>query len=162
MPENLKQWMSGVAATIDAVRRDGEGVKSRPEWAATHRSAPDARKVELKTALWDQAPPFNSLCPIVTGENVRSVTGCVATSMAIIMRYNRWPARGNGVIGGYTTTTAQTYIAAYSIDDHEYIWDYMPMNNSVGADWSAEQKYQVAQLMHDCGVAVKMDDTSEA
>lgn len=162
MPENLKQWMDGVAATIDAVRRDGEGVKSRPEWAATHRSAPDARKVELKTALWDQAPPFNSLCPIVTGENVRSVTGCVATSMAIIMRYNRWPARGNGVIGGYTTTTAQTYIAAYSIDDHEYIWDYMPMNNSVGAGWSAEQKYQVAQLMHDCGVAVKMDYTSEA
>ncbi len=162
MPDNLKQWMDGVAATVDAVRRDGEGVKARPEWAATRRSAPDAEKKELKTALWDQSSPFNSLCPIVTGENVRSVTGCVATSMAIIMRYNRWPAHGNGVIGGYTTATAKTYIAAYSIDNHEYIWDYMPMNNSVGAGWSAEQKYQVAQLMHDCGVAVKMDYSSES
>lgn len=162
MPDNLKWWMDGVAATIDAVRQDVTDVTARPEWGAPLASDPEARKVEIKTALWDQTAPFNNLCPIVTGENVRSLTGCVATSMAIIMRYNRWPAQGKGVIGGYTTKTANTYIPAYSIDDHEYIWDYMPMNNSIGAGWSAEQKSQVAQLMHDCGVAVKMDYSSES
>ena len=162
MPRNLEQWMEAVAATIDEVRQNGDGVASRPEWAATHRSDPDAQKVEIKTALWDQSAPFNNLCPIVTGENIRSVTGCVATAMAIIMRHNRWPAHGKGQIGGYTTETAKTYIAPYTIDEHEYIWDYMPMNNSVGAGWSAEQKFQVAQLIHDCGVAVQMDYTSEA
>ena len=162
MPDNLKWWMDGVAATIDAVREKGDKVAARPEWRSPKYGAPDAQKVELITARWDQREPFNNLCPIVTGENVRSLTGCVATSMAIIMRYNRWPAKGKGVIGGYTTETANTYIPAYSIDEHEYIWDYMPMNNSIGADWSAEQKNQVAQLMHDCGVSVQMDYSSES
>ena len=162
MPDNLKWWMDGVAATIDAVREEGDKVTARPEWRSPKAGAPDAQKVELTTARWDQREPFNNLCPIVTGENVRSVTGCVATSMAIIMRYHRWPAKGKGVIGGYTTETANTYIPAYSIDDHEYIWNYMPMNNSIGADWSAEQKHQVAQLMHDCGVSAQMDYSSES
>ena len=162
MPENLEWWMDGVAATIDAVRQGDADLTARAEWGTPLATDPDAQKVELKTALWDQAAPFNNLCPIVTGENVRSLTGCVATSMAIIMRYNRWPAKGKGVIGGYTTVTAQTYIPAYSIDDHEYIWNYMPMDNSIGQDWSAEQKNQVAQLIHDCGVAVQMDYTSES
>ena len=52
MPRNLEQWMEAVAATIDEVRQNGDGVASRPEWAATHRSDPDAQKVEIKTALW--------------------------------------------------------------------------------------------------------------
>ena len=98
MPDNLKWWMDGVAATIDAVREKGDKVAARPEWRSPKYGAPDAQKVELITARWDQREPFNNLCPIVTGENVRSLTGCVATSMAIIMRYNRWPAKGKGVI----------------------------------------------------------------
>lgn len=161
MPDNLKYWMDGVASTIDEVRQNGQGVAARPEWSASRRSGTDPQKVEIKTALWDQSAPFNNLCPIVTGENIRSVTGCVATAMAIIMRYNRWPERGTGAVGGYTTKTTQTYIPAYSIYDHEYKWDYMPMDNSIGTDWSAEQKEQVAQLIHDCGVAVKMDYSSK-
>lgn len=162
MPDNLKWWMDGVAESIDAVREEGASLSAREEWNNPLAETSGQQKVELKTALWDQMAPFNNLCPIVTGENVRSVTGCVATAMAIVMRYNRWPAKGKGVIGGYTTTKTSTYIPAYPIEDHVYNWDYMPMNNSIGADWTSEQKNEVAQLIHDCGVSVEMDYSSEA
>lgn len=164
IPDNIRWWMDGVSDMIDAVRQTGQPAQDAVKSAwRTPRRSPGAGKVELETALWSQGSPYNDLCPIVTGENVRSVTGCVATAMAIIMRYNRWPAHGNGVIGGYTTTTAKTYIPAYSIDDHEYDWDNLPLSNaSLGsAGWTSAQKSMVAQIMHDCGVAVNMDYTSK-
>lgn len=162
MPDNLRWWMDGVAESIDAVREEGVSLPVREEWNNPLAGTSGQQKAELQTALWDQESPFNNLCPIVTGENVRSVTGCVATSMAIIMRYNRWPANGKGVIGGYTTKTASTYIPPYPIDNHVYNWDDMPRNNSIGAGWTSDQKNEVAQLMHDCGVAVEMDYSSKA
>ena len=165
IPDNIRWWMDGVSDMIDAVRESG--VEASDAVKAAWKSAPagtrGAAKVELETAQWSQGSPYNDQCPIVTGENIRSVTGCVATAMAIIMRYNRWPAHGKGVIGGYTTTTAKTYIPAYSIDDHEYDWDNLPLSNaSLGsAGWTSAQKSMVAQIMHDCGVAVNMDYTSK-
>lgn len=170
MPENLQWWMDGVAGTIDEVRQSGvEASESvRAAWEsllAGATSVSDGNKKYIATALWSQTEPYNDLCPIVNGETKRSVTGCVATAMAIIMQSNRWPAHGNGVIGGYTTTTYETYIPAYSIADHNYNWNLMSDINVMGGrtnEWSAAQKEQVAQLMHDCGVAVKMDYTSEA
>jgi len=161
MPENLQWWMDGVAATIDAVRESGEQVAARAEWETMRSGTSQSGKVILETAIWDQDSPYNDQCPVVNGENKRSLTGCVATAMSIITRYNRWPAHGKGVIGGYTTTTAATYIPPYSIDDHEYDWDNMPLSNGTWGSWNQEQKNQVAQLMHDWGVAVRMDYTSD-
>ena len=98
------------------------------------------------------------MCPIVTGDNQRSVTGCVATAMSIIMQYNKWPAHGKGVIGGYTSSIG-TYIPAFSIDEHYYDWDLMSDENMIQGNTSymtSDQKYQVARLMYDCGVATEM------
>jgi hypothetical protein len=122
--------------------------------------APEGQKKEIPTALWGQYAPYNNLCPVVNGEWERSLTGCVATAMAIIMQANRWPAHGKGVIGGYTTSTYPTYIAPYSIESHVYDWDLMSQDDVVNGNtdrWSEEQIFNVAQLIHDCGVASEMD-----
>ena len=163
IPDNLRWWMDGVSQMIDAARESGVQASDavRSAWRSSRR-APGNSKVELETALWSQGAPYNDQCPIVTGENVRSVTGCIATAMAIIMRYNKWPSHGNGVIGGYTTNTAKTYIPAYSIDSHVYEWEDLPLTNasSNAAGWTSAQKNMIAQIMHDCGVATNMDYTS--
>lgn len=161
MPDNIRWWMDGVASTIDAMRDldQAETLAPRPEWKIARRGSSQDEKVELQTARWDQDTPYNLLCLVATGENVRSVTGCVATAMAIIMRYNRWPEHGKGVIGGYTTETYKTYVVPYSIEDHIYNYDDMPMSNGAKVSWTPEEKNQVAQLMHDCGVSVHMDYT---
>lgn len=169
MPDNLQWWMDGVAGTIDEVRKsDGEAPEAvREAWRSLMAGATpviDDNKKYIETALWSQEEPYNDLCPIVNGETKRSVVGCVATAMAIVMQSNRWPAAGKGVIGGYTTGSRETYIPAYSIDKHTYDWDVMSDKNVVGGKtslWTTAQKEQVAQLMHDCGVAVQMDYSSE-
>ena len=49
--------------------------------------------VLLPTANWDQGAPYNALCPEFAG--VKAPTGCVATAMAIVMKYNKWPQEYN-------------------------------------------------------------------
>ncbi|WP_423811924.1 C10 family peptidase, partial [Pseudomonas aeruginosa] len=48
------------------------------------------------TTHWDQGSNYNELCPWDASVRQRSVTGCVATTMAQIMRYWSYPARGTG------------------------------------------------------------------
>ena len=169
MPDNLKWWMDGVADVIDDVRQSGDGASEsvRMAWESLRAGmspVKEGNKSYIETANWDQDEPFNDACPIVNGETKRAATGCIATAMAIIMRHNCWPSHGKGVIGGYTTITKQTYILPYDLEQNTYDWDNMPLTNGGAANsqWTAEQKKQVAQLMLDCGVAVKMDYTSDA
>ena len=165
MPENVQWWMDGVAQTVKAVRESGLEIPASAWSSPVTKSAgaPVSVKDSLETAQWSQSEPYNNLCPVVNSENKRSITGCVATAMAIIMRYNRWPEHGKGVIGGYTTSSYRTYIAPYAIDNHVYDWDEMPLSDGArsASKWTSENRKQVAQLMHDCGVAVKMDYTSD-
>jgi len=162
IPSNIKWWMDGVAECIDMVReQDLEAPASvRRSWQAlsTNRVPASAKKV-LETANWDQEEPYNLYCPYINGENERAVAGCVATAMSIVMRYNQWPERGRGQIGGYTTRGYPTYIPAYSIDNHVYSWADMPLTDAAKKEsaWTDTQLREVAQLMHDCGVMVDMD-----
>lgn len=77
-----------------------EQIKNIPANTATHDSwktptrASEEGGVLLETANWGQGAPYNSLCPIIDG--VQAPTGCVATAMAIVMKYHNWPENGRG------------------------------------------------------------------
>lgn len=167
LPSNIKWWMDGVAESIDKVRDLNleAPVSVRNAWRALSAGnrAPSSDSKVLETALWNQGDPYNLYCPYVNGENLRPMTGCVATAISIIMRYHQWPERGHGQIGGYTTEQYPTYITAYSLDNHVYDWANMPLTDagSKNASWTDEQKRQVAQLMHDNGVMIEMDYSYE-
>ena len=167
MPSNVQWWMNDVADAICSVRESDIEASDQAQkaWESILKGDnPDSKKKEIVTAQWNQLEPYNNLCPVAAGDNKRSLTGCVATAMAIIMRHNCWPEHGTGIIGGYTTAFGfETYIPAYSIDNHFYDWDNMPMSDGHAEDagWTDEQKNQVAQLMLDCGVMVYMDYSSE-
>lgn len=167
IPDNLGWWMDGVADAIDQVREQDvqASAQAMAAWERIRRNdTPQGQKKEIRTALWSQDEPYNNLCPVVNGEFERSLTGCVATAMAIVMQSNGWPTHGKGVIGGYTTSTYPTYIAPYSIESHVYDWDIMSQEDVVKGKtdkWTQEQIFQVAQLMHDCGVAAEMDYSCE-
>lgn len=163
--ENLQYWLDGIAEVVSEVR--ASNMKPTPEVVRMWKYAGMATKADtgeekvLKTAQWAQERPFNDQCPIVNGESSRSVSGCVATAMAILLRYHEYPEHGSGTIGGYTTTTTQTNIGQYSIDEHYYNWSDMPITPyGNGGKWSVSQSEEVAQLVHDLGVAVEMDYSS--
>ena len=57
-------------------------------WKSPSRAS-NGNEVLLHTANWGQGAPYNSECPEVNG--IQAPTGCVATAMAIVMDYNKWP-----------------------------------------------------------------------
>lgn len=162
MPANLKWWMDGVAESINEVReKDMEAPASvRNAWRnlKSGRRAPASQKV-LETANWDQEEPYTIYTPYINGENEHALVGCAATAISIIMRYHKWPERGHGQVGGYTTSNYPTYIPAYSLDNHVYNWDNMPLTDAAKKEsaWTDAQIREVGQLMLDCGVMIQMD-----
>lgn len=96
---------------------------------------------------WDQSPHVNAQCPFDNSYNQLTVTGCVATTMAQIMKYWSYPAQGSG-FNSYNHPTYGTLSANFGATT--YNWSAMP--NYVNSANSA-----VATLMYNCGVAVEMN-----
>lgn len=151
VPQNMQAWLQGVADQVDYADEHHIPLLSVPRRAEDH--APVAPMLKSK---WDQGSPYNAKCPMDNETGQRSVVGCVATSMAQILNYYRYPAGTTGTITGYTTTSRQINmpdIAPTTID-----WDNM-LNNYSGYSTDA-QKQAVAQLMLLCGCSVNIDYTS--
>ncbi|MBR5633776.1 MAG: leucine-rich repeat protein [Prevotella sp.] len=107
----------------------------------------------LITCAWDQYAPFNNLCPIDKNTGKRCVTGCVATAMAQIMYYWKWPERGVGSYSYQTYNVEGTLTANFG--ETTYRWDLMKddYNYQNGYD---DPEDAVATLLYHCGVACRM------
>ena len=107
---------------------------------------------------WGQKEPYWNECPL-DANGQRCVTGCVATAMAQVMNYHRWPEKGQGGIVSYNARTYITSIAqSFDFDALRIDWNNMLDAYDTGA--TQVQKDEVAKLMHACGVSVYMDYTS--
>lgn len=102
----------------------------------------------LCSTKWNQSDPYNLLCPVYSGS--RSVTGCVATAMAQIIKYHNYPAKGVGK----KTYTYNGVTMTYNYADTTFRWT--SMLNTYTSSASTTQKYAVASLMYGCGVGVEM------
>ena len=159
MPDNLRSWMAYYREQINWARK--ENIVSDEEtigiWERLRDeidSAKNSEEVLIETALWDQTAPYNLLCPTING--TQAPTGCVATALAIVMKYNRWPDQGSGMTFQYTTKQyKQTLSATYNI---VYDWDNM-LNKYENGNYSTDQAEAVSQLMYHCGVFSEMDYT---
>ena len=152
MPENVKAWMDGLAEAVSLARNNPS--------AFNVATASSVGNVVLKheTAKWNQSAPYNNLCPFDGGS--RSVTGCVATAVAIVMRYHKWPESGEGTIPAYTTSSKGISVSAIELG-YEYDWDNMPLTYPQYGDTDA-QAQAVARLMADCGAMLTMDYSADA
>ncbi len=108
----------------------------------------------LLQTSWSQSPYYNQLCPVNPSTGQRSVTGCVATAMAQILKYWNYPAQGTGSFS-YTDDRAHGYqINAGPLSANfgttTYQWTQMP-NRLTGTNSA------VATLMSHCGISVAMD-----
>ena len=160
MPANMKAWLENYAMQIealDALGITGEGFNApRP----TRNSISP-----LISTHWDQGAPYWNHCPefmdiTEDGDTVGELayTGCVATSMAQIMNYYKFPLTISQMIPSYQVTFY--YHEEYGIFDTESLdpiyfdWDNMK-DNYTGAETEAE-KDAVAWLMLYAGCAAHM------
>ncbi len=116
-------------------------------------SASASHVAPLLTDKWHQYyEPYNLLAPKI--DTTLCVSGCVASAMAQVMHFWRYPEHG---YGSYTYVDSlgcgQTLTADF--ENHYYDWANM-LDDYEGVKYSDAQGYAVAQLMYDCGVSVDM------
>ena len=118
--------------------------------AKTATKATDDVQPLLKSK-WGQDYPYS--------KQTQYVTGCVATAVAQVMYYHKWPAQGKGQ-ESYTVKFDNTVRSADFTKSH-YDWDNMlPDYNRRNV--TAKQEDAVALLMNDVGIATNMQYTDRA
>lgn len=147
MAPALRWWLDEYARQIDyAAARGLDG--SAPMRRTAGRKAIEPM---LKTS-WDQGDPYNRQCPSYGAD--RTFTGCVATSMAQVLNYWKYPEKGIGSIS-YNAATIQKRLSL-NFALRKFDWGNMISTYRDGNYTDAEAD-AVAYLMKACGYAVRMD-----
>ena len=153
MPENMKALLKSYEEQINAIPADAKAeLAMKPSRPAI---AP------MLDTFWGQGEPYNLHCPEIDGQ--RCVTGCVATALAQIMYYHKWPE-------GYTTDIPAYDYTLQSWNNESQSWDnptaealpatqfdWNKMNTVYFPNSSEESKEAVSKLMRYCGQAFWME-----
>lgn len=190
MPENLKYWLECYEIQMKSLDH-AKAAGSR----GTTRTASKTAVAPLIQAHWDQGAPYNYMCPsvinVVQGgqskvayidygkpgydANNRCITGCVATAMAQVMYYWKWPE----TCGPLNQINKGIWIKQEIIEDPEAIGEepvvQYVVDNDCGLpetkfDWEnmlptylgdeseeSASAMAVSKLMRYCGQAVNMN-----
>ena len=155
MPTNISGWLQGyndeIQYAIDnKLKASAETIQLWKDLTEGNAKAAKATIVvdALIQTTWDQDPGYNDLCPYDNNANELTVTGCVATAMAQIMRYWEYPSHGVGS-HSYTPSTHPEYgTQSVNFAQQTYNWADMSLYSP---------NAEIAKLMYHCGVAVDMD-----
>lgn len=154
MPENLRGWLEEMTAAVGDIRANHLKANSQvaDEWDKYESptragSLKKATPVKLyTTAEWAQGDPYNRFTPAIGGK--QTVTGCVATSIGILMKYYGYPQRIK--IAQLPARSGDGYTIPYREVDYDYQWDKMLMKYS-GSSYTDEQADACARLLADIG-----------
>lgn len=114
----------------------------------THKQREEIRP--LLNTEWNQEWPYNIFCPKVDGHE--TVTGCVATAMAQVMKYHNYPTHGKGSHFYYWEPGKEEL--SFDYENTPFEWDKMTDRYDDKSTESA--KKAVAELMFGCGISVNM------
>ncbi len=157
MPCTFLSWCEAMDNQITYYRQTGT-VSARKTARENGVATLASSSLLLETASWYQFAPYYNDCP--KDGSSRSVTGCVATSLAIAMRYHQYPTTGKGKTEAYYTETKNIYVESRDLSSHTYNWSNMPLSYS--GSYTSTQASAVATLMADIGAALKADYTSSS
>jgi len=108
VPPGLQYWLKQYRIEIVGVREARDKTKAEAEAEVKAEAKAEAEvkaEVQMKGKVipllqalkWNQTAPYNDLCPVVDSKtNEKAATGCVATGMAMVMKYYQWPVKGFG------------------------------------------------------------------
>lgn len=160
VPPALQYYLDGI------VESRGAG------WTQTNAAAPDVaadwRMLETTGRLvsrhggrgvdylvqtqWNQGYPYNYFCPDdPSGDHGHAIVGCLATSMAQLVSFWKYPVHGNGSHCYYHDDYGQ--ICA-DFENTYYDWDHIA--NKVTASSPQEEIEAAAMISFHCGVSIDM------
>lgn len=151
LPDNLRWWLG-------EYQRELEYLQSHPQVAVRQNAKVSTSVTPLVTSNWNQSAPYNNMCPtyVKSGATYRAVTGCVATAMAQIMYYHRWPAQGTGSVSyNYAVGGQSSQNLTANLSQSLYDWDNM-LDDYISPGIATVHQNAVALLMRDVGYSVEM------
>lgn len=148
-PDNVKAWLQSYADQLKAMENN-PAAKQR----AKQKAAPKAAIEPLIQTKWDQGEPYNNDCVMTwdAGGSATCVTGCVATAMAQVINYHKWPTGNVAAMDSYKPwgNTSMTALPAATMD-----WANM-LNVYTDDAYNATQAAAVAKLMRYCGQSIQI------
>ena len=162
MPEGLRRWFGQLPEAVSYVESLPATASSE---GATARKAPGLRRAKSDTkyfiptllaSRWNQGDPYNLQCPSYT-ENGQthdhSATGCVATGMAQVMYFWKWPA-SSPAIPSYSYNWSGQQRTLDALPPVEFKWD--DMTDTYSSMSSQASKDAVSTLMRYVGQSINM------
>lgn len=159
LPQNVKAWLQGYADELQWLDTHPDMLQT-DELQTTQRSQAPLKTVvknavaPLLVSTWNQSAPYNNSCPAPNG-STHMVTGCVATAMAQVMYYHKWPDVTKKEIPAYEYQYSGNTLT-YDAIGSGTPFDWSNMLPSYQDGDSDVQKAAVATLMSACGASVKM------
>lgn len=165
MPDNLKAFLKAYCATLEKVVAGNKTATDNVKELAVRRAGETEATVIVEPLLqaitWNQGEPYNNECPLYDGKN-RAVTGCVATAMAQIMAYHKYPDALQKDIPTYISQGAAGDINIEGVEAAGRTYDWAHMRDEYDENFSDIEAAAVARLMSDVGRSVNMTYGSES
>lgn len=152
MPDNMRAWLNDYAEQIAMLDESPNDV------ALISTKAPVKNTIEpMISTKWNQNAPYNAQTYMISGKNCP--TGCVATGMAQILNFWKYPAYTMPPVAGYSYTWKNSSGATISetvpaISSHSIYWSSFKNTYT-----STETADNLAWLMRHCGQMVSMEYT---
>jgi len=150
LPPNFVGYIENIEREMEFALENGQiqTLDIKKEWELYAAGAPYVVGSYLVKTLWNQREPYWGKTPTISG--TKTLTGCVATAMAQIMKYHQHPEKTTATIPAYVSERGLSVSALPS--PVTFNWSSMSNTYSAGATNDA-----VATLMNAVGRAVEMD-----
>ncbi|MBQ9556203.1 MAG: C10 family peptidase [Muribaculaceae bacterium] len=155
IPCNMKAWLATYKEQIEYLQaHEGLQVETPSMMAPSLRTASVA---PLLTALWDQESPYWNQCKI---NGYQCLTGCPATSAAMIFHYWKYPDFETPEVPAYrchlsTGYYSSQYVNVDALPPVTFDWDNML--DEYSGNYTTEQANAVATLMRYIGQVERME-----
>lgn len=153
-----REMAPAAKAMLESYAQQIEMIQQNPSLVVAASTSYAAIEPLVQTK-WNQGAPYNYMCPTISGEEEQSVTGCVATAMAQIIYYHKYPVEQTKAIPAYQLSSGDVIPGA---DPVTLNWDAMQLSYTGSEAVDDPSALAVAQLMLLCGKSVQMDYSSYA
>ena len=154
IPCNMRAWLGTYKEQLEYLQAHEELQVETPSMMAPSLRTPSV--APLLTALWDQEAPYYNQCKI---NGTQCVTGCPATSAAMVFYYWKYPDFPTPEVPGYrcnmSSGWSSNYVNVAALPSVSFDWDNM--RDSYSGSYTTAEANAVATLMRYIGQAEHME-----
>ena len=150
MPDNMRYWLGTYKAQIEYLQAH-PGLEVKKD--VPGKSLRAATVPPMLTAMWDQGTPYNNHCKFGSAQ---CLTGCPATSLAMVFYYWKYPIDATPPVEGYVNEASGYEFTIDALPPIIFEWDNM-LDTYVSGSYNSAQADAVAWLMRYIGQEEHME-----